>query len=192
MVYIYDIVSEEDINHQLDALLESLPPWRRRKALSYRNDLDRFLCAKAYLMLRDALMRDYGIQDEIRFAFNEYGKPFLAHHPDIHFSLSHCKKGVACAISYAPVGIDMEVIGYDDDTARYALTAGEYGQVLSSGNHAEEFTKIWTRKESYVKMLGTGLPGKPGGLVVQNAVFDTEVNREKGYVLSCCRPENLS
>ena len=185
-IYIYDLVSEESIGKQLDALMEIIPPWRKQKAHSYRNVLDRFLCAKAYLMLREGLRRDYGIYDEIRFAYNDYGKPFLPDHPEIHFNLSHCKKGVACAISYAPVGIDIEEIKYDDDIAKYVLDAGEYEKVSSSNNPAEDFTKIWTRKESYVKMLGTGLPTQLSSLVIPDAGFITEVNREAGYVVTRC------
>lgn len=183
-IYIYDILSEEGIGGELDALMDIIPPWRKQKVLSYRNLLDRYLCAKAYWMLRDGLMRDYGIYDEIRFAYNYYGKPFLPDHPEIHFNLSHCKKGIACAVSDVPVGIDIEEIQYDDDMARYVLDAGEYERVSSSDNPAEEFTKIWTRKESYVKMLGTGLPSQLSSLVIPDSGFTTQVNREAGYVVS--------
>lgn len=184
MIYLYNIVSEEGIGAELDALMDIIPPWRKEKVLSYKNVLDRFLCAKAYLMLRDGLMRDYGIYDEIRFAYNYYGKPFLSDHPEIHFNLSHCKKGIACAISSAPVGVDIEEIKYDDDIARYVLNAAEYENVSSSDNPAEEFTKIWTRKESYVKMLGTGIPTQMSSLVLPDNGFTTQVNREAGYVVT--------
>ena len=105
VVLIVEIVEEKDVKNQLSLILDRIPRWRREKVLSYRNDIDRYLCAKSFMLLQEGLMRDYGVADEIRFSFNRYGKPFLADHPEIHFNLSHCRKGVACAIADSPVGV---------------------------------------------------------------------------------------
>lgn len=64
------------------------------------------------------------------------------------------------------------------------VLAAEYEKVSSSDNPAEEFTKIWTRKESYVKMLGTGIPTQMSSLVLPDNGFTTQVNREAGYVVT--------
>ena len=184
-----EIVEEKDVKNQLSLILDRIPRWRREKVLSYRNDIDRYLCAKSFMLLQEGLMRDYGVADEIRFSFNRYGKPFLADHPEIHFNLSHCRKGVACAIADSPVGIDIEEILYDDAVARYILSEEEYREVTTSNNKAESFTKKWTEKESYLKMLGCGLLDNMKELDTGRVLFSTRIEREAGVVVTLCSRE---
>ena len=184
-----EIVEEKDVKNQLSLILDRIPRWRREKVLSYRNGIDRYLCAKSFMLLQEGLMRDYGVADEIRFSFNRYGKPFLADHPEIHFNLSHCRKGVACAIADSPVGIDIEEILYDDAVARYILSEEEYREVTTSNNKAESFTKKWTEKESYLKMLGCGLLDNMKELDTGRVLFSTRIEREAGVVVTLCSRE---
>ena len=184
-----EIVEEKDVKNQLSLILDRIPRWRREKVLSYRNDTDRYLCAKSFMLLQEGLMRDYGVADEIRFSFNRYGKPFLADHPEIHFNLSHCRKGVACAIADSPVGIDIEEILYDNAVARYILSEEEYREVTTSNNKAESFTKKWTEKESYLKMLGCGLLDNMKELDTGRVLFSTRIEREAGVVVTLCSRE---
>jgi 4'-phosphopantetheinyl transferase len=184
-----EIVEEKDVKNQLSLILDRIPRWRREKVLSYRNDIDRYLCAKSFMLLQEGLMRDYGVADEIRFSFNRYGKPFLADHPEIHFNLSHCRKGVACAIADSQVGIDIEEILYDDAVARYILSEEEYWEVTTSNNKAESFTKKWTEKESYLKMLGCGLLDNMKELDTGRVLFSTRIEREAGVVVTLCSRE---
>lgn len=185
-LYVYGIKPDENISNELNALLDKIPLWRKKKILSYKHDIDKFLCAKAYIILKDGLNSDYNINDEIKFSYNNYGKPFLINHPEIHFSLSHCRKGVACAISGTPVGIDIEEIMYDDDIANYILNKEDYQNVISSSNPAEYFTKLWTEKESYLKMLGCGIISNMKELITNNAHFSTSIDRDAGYIVTLC------
>ena len=50
------------------------------------------------LLLREVLRSQYGIT-ELNMKTNEYGKPYLADHEEIHFSLSHSGTMVICTIS---------------------------------------------------------------------------------------------
>lgn len=184
--YVYDILLEEDLSFQLSSLLDKIPIWRKEKVMSYKHDIDKYLCAKSFMLLKEGLSRDYYINDDIHFSYNRYGKPFLLGHPEIHFNLSHCRKGVACAISYNPVGIDIEEIVYDDDIAKFIFSEDEYEQVISSPNPAESFTKAWTEKESYAKMIGCGLLDNMKALRVKNALFSTKINRNVGYIVTVC------
>ena len=184
-----EIVEEKDVKNQLSLILDRIPRWRREKVLSYRNDIDRYLCAKSFMLLQEGLIRDYGVADEIRFSFNRYGKPFLADHPEIHFNLSHCRKGVACAIADSQVGIDIEEILYDNAVARHILSEEEYREVTTSNNKAESFTKKWTEKESYLKMLGCGLLDNMKELDTGRVLFSTRIERDAGFVVTLCSRE---
>lgn len=188
-LYVCDIVSEDCIGHQLNIILNNLPFWRREKVLSYKYDIDKYLCAKAFMLLKEGLSRDYDIKDEIHFSYNSNGKPFLMRHPEIHFNLSHCRKGVACAISKTPVGIDIEEIVYDDDLAKFVLNEDDYKDVIASNNPAESFTTAWTIKESYVKMFGWGILDNMKELDTKKTCFSTIIERELGYVMTICSKE---
>ena len=85
------------------------------------------------------------------------GKPYLSDN-SLHFSISHCDGLAVCALSEMPVGVDCESIRrtsnavmkrcYGDSEKRYVLTSKE---------NDNAFSRLWTLKESYVKMTGGGI-----------------------------------
>lgn len=175
-----DNIPEEDISRALD----QLPSWRLEQALSYKRPLDRFLSAKAYLLLRDALEKVYGLRGDVSFAYGPHGKPFLKEHPEIHFNLSHCRKCVCCILSSAPVGIDVEGIQYDADISQVAFSASEREAILRAERKDVAFTRLWTMKESMLKLSGEGLSDDLKGLLDKDTPsFSLDINLEKGYVL---------
>lgn len=150
---------------------ELLPEWRRQKACSYRFLIDKVLCTKAFLLLKDGLREHYGISEEIEFEFLDNGKPILKGFPNIHFNLSHCKKGVLCVISDSPIACDIEEIQVNIDTelVNYIFTPLEAHTILASPEPCLEFTKHWTVKEAIYK-LG------------HNGIVNTTIDLDKGYV----------
>jgi 4'-phosphopantetheinyl transferase len=89
--------------------------------------------------------------------YNEFGKPSLPNLP-VHFSISHCKDAVACAVSDHNIGIDVEsIVPYTPDVARKVCTAGEFKMLEQSSNKDVEFIKLWTAKEAISKYEGMGL-----------------------------------
>ena len=85
------------------------------------------------------------------------GKPCLLD-STIHFNLSHSGHFAACAVSDAPVGLDIQVISpCRDAVLRRCFCLDEQEYVRSSTDPDEAFTEVWTKKESYLKALGLGL-----------------------------------
>jgi phosphopantetheinyl transferase len=76
---------------------------------------------------------------------DENGKPFFPARPDIHFSLSHSKTHVLCAIADCPVGADIETIREISPHLRDRVCAPEENL---------DFFKLWTLKESFIKLRG--------------------------------------
>ena len=185
----FDILPEYDIQAVLPELLDKLPPWRLEKALAYRFELDRFLCAKSFLMLEEMLADSYGIAPCPAFSYDAHGKPYFAEYPDIHFNISHCHQGVACALADRPVGVDIEEIRYHGQVAEKVLNSNELEQVNSAADPAEKFAEFWTRKESFVKLIGKGLtvPLKDILAAAEKVVFDTRINRQVGYVCTLAK-----
>ncbi len=91
-----------------------------------------------------------------------HGKPFLASHENLHYNISHCSDMVACAISHAPVGVDIEEIrDFPEHILRRVLTDDEKAFLNQVGTDSisrnEWFYRLWTLKESRIKHSGMGL-----------------------------------
>jgi len=124
---------------------------------------------------------DLGIDAEILFEENEFGKPFMttSHkvtskspcdlNSNIEFNISHsgnmiligfrfCKNNVINA--NPQIGVDIEKIKPDFDFELVLdefFTPKEQEAIWKSENSSETFFKFWTQKEALVKATGTGL-----------------------------------
>jgi 4'-phosphopantetheinyl transferase len=62
------------------------------------------------------------------------------------------------AVSETPIGIDIEAIRpFNEGLMRKTMNSEEQTYILSSLNPEIEFIRLWTQKEAYVKMQGTGI-----------------------------------
>ena len=78
-------------------------------------------------------MLEYGIDETPVFTYDSKGKPLLQGHPDIHFSLSHCRDAVAVAVNDYPIGIDIETTGhYSPEVARRVMSDDEMREIEAS------------------------------------------------------------
>ena len=174
-------ITEEEINRLLPLVSDE----RREEALRYKHLFGQFACLKSYVMLREMLEKR-GLTHPFRFERNEHGKPFLADHPEIHFNISHCKNGIAVAVSDHPVGIDIESYReVSDSLLRYTMNEEEQRIIKESDDPVRTFTEYWTKKEAVFKLHGTGITREGlHNLLCGDEVVETHVNEEKRYVLS--------
>ena len=184
MIYLNDDITSLD----LAAALQQLPQWRREQALRYRHEIDRKLNAAAYMLLWQGLKAGYGLEAPPELALLPGGKPYLKGHPDIHFNLSHCPKAALCAIAGVPVGADIESIRpYNPQLARRVLSEAEVEQVESSPSPDIVFARLWTMKESLLKLTGEGIRRDLKSVLVNiSARFATTINTARGYVFTVC------
>ncbi len=99
-------------------------------------------------------------EEEIVLERNEKGKPYIKDR-DIFRSVSHSGDFVVVAVDIVPIGIDIEVIKpanlkiadkvCSESDKQFILTAQTDDEKLLN------FLKIWTAKEAYFKMKGTGI-----------------------------------
>lgn len=134
------------------------PQWRRDKMLNYKFLKGRVQNALAYLLLIYALREEGAFYEMPEFYYGEHDKPYLKNYPDWHFNFSHCKNAVCCVLSHKEVGVDIEEVGnYKESLAEYISNEEELDFLHNSENQADEFYKLWTRKEAVFKMTGSGI-----------------------------------
>ena len=183
MIYLYDTL-ENYSDEQYLKHLNARPAWRREKALQYKKLDDRKRSVLAFVLLQRALREEYGITELPEFVYNEFGKPSFQNLP-IHFSLSHCKDAVACAVSDHNIGIDVEsIVPYNPDVARRVCTADELKMLEQSSNKDVEFIKLWTVKEAISKYEGRGLSLPFSEIDVSKYAVHTNMFKSKNLVLS--------
>ncbi|MDH5518385.1 MAG: 4'-phosphopantetheinyl transferase superfamily protein [Gammaproteobacteria bacterium] len=100
---------------------------------------------------------------EIVYRKNDYGKPYLNHNSPIRFNLSHSHNLAVIAISaHAEIGVDLEYMERKNDWAKLArrfFSAEEIEDLFQQQqeNQRTRFFQLWTRKEAFIKALGSGL-----------------------------------
>lgn len=170
----------------LDEALGDVSEQRRRKALAFKHELGRRQSVLAYRLLKQALAKEYDLIGNPVFDYGEHGKPYLIGHPEIFFNMSHCAAAVACAVSDRPVGVDVESIRPLRPTlAKYVLNDDELSLVMSSDRPDREFTRLWTMKESLLKLRGTGLRDDLQSLLPCDDVSFTTKEAD-GFVVTVC------
>ena len=100
--------------------------------------------------LLDYVLKKYKIEDEI--IYNEYGKPYLKK-KELYLNLSNSYDYSVCVISDKEIGVDIEKIQIKPRLIDKICTEEEKEKIKTS----KDFTKIWVKKESYVKYLGIGI-----------------------------------
>ena len=180
-------------------LLPLVSAQRCEQALRYTHTFGQYCCLKSYEMLQQLLTScRYPISNSPlgrpiaalprpintpSFLYNEHGAPYLEVGP--YFSISHCKQGIVVAVSETPIGIDIEAIRpLNEGLVQKAMNPQEQAQIAAAANPEQEFIRLWTRKEAYVKMLGTGIISD-----MHQILQDTEalqwheiVDINKGYI----------
>ena len=189
-IYICDNISSfsEDEYRMTYALM---PQSRQEKVDNLLFNDSKVRSVIAFQLLQKGLEKDFNIHSPIDFYYNRYGNPFLINTPAVHFSLSHSDNAVLCIIGDQNVGIDVEDIRSPSvDLIKYCCNDREQHKVFTSMNSDEAFYKIWTQKESFLKMRGCGITEN-----IKNAInnvsitFHTQMFREKGYIYSWCKED---
>jgi 4'-phosphopantetheinyl transferase len=142
-------------------LLPLVSAQRKEQALRYKHTFGQYCCLQSYKMLCELLaewsrVHQLPINQQPIFLYNDYGAPYIEGGP--HFSISHCKRGIAVAVSENPIGIDIEAIRtFSPELMRKTMNEDEQLRITSSAIPEVEFIRFWTQKEALLKLQGTGI-----------------------------------
>jgi len=123
--------------------------------------------------MREVLSRYLDINAvDVQYIKGKKGKPYLSDEMGtankvLQFNLSHCAEVAILAISQqGEVGVDIESIDRKTDwqgIVKRFFTVQEQQALFSLPQDQQRlaFYELWTRKEAYMKVLGTGLSLSP-------------------------------
>lgn len=126
---------------------------------------------------------------EHEFIRNSSGKPSLkSPYQVFHFNLSHSENYFLMAVSLQPVGVDLEkknrkIPELKDIISRY-YSSEEQETVRNSAYPEESFLKIWTMKESVIKLFGTGIHENIKEINTRNLSGNQQLNKEMLHIYS--------
>lgn len=169
--YKYDIRGLTQEEYEKWYSLMSLEKKQRVDRFRFTDDKKRTVASE--MLARKAIAEwCYVSVEEIQFGLSEYGKPFVMGLA-VEFNISHSGDIVVCAVDNKPVGIDIEKIRpMDLNVIQCISTEKEIAYILGDNLNKDisckitndsvlsRFFEVWTLKEAYGKLKGTGINAK--------------------------------
>ena len=119
---------------------------------------DKINCLCANVLRKYLIFKLFEIDfEKQKLTFNSFNKPYLKNYDNIFFNVSHSDFYVACAINNKEIGVDIQKITkYNDNIAKFIFDNNEYEALKFSKNKDLDFTKLWAKTESILKLQGNG------------------------------------
>lgn len=172
---------------------------RRKQAAKYKVPADRHRCIAAGLLLQKVVGQER--LEKLTIKYGEYGKPYFAGPGNIHFNISHSGDYVVCAVGPDENGIDVEIPQTDYmGIAKLCMTSNELDWLCEVCGVKRDlrFIRLWTLKESFVKMTGRGLHDELSDINVLPAIFHGQCEGNYfceymvvGAAVSVCSPGRI-
>lgn len=187
MVYLY----AADISALLEPMehpevMEGLSEERKKKILAAKQKQKRLQSLGAGLLLKYVFHKHGFSSNTLRTDTN--GKPIAE---GICFNLSHSGNYVVCAVSDRQVGCDIEKIKEAPtqvEKRAFSPEENAYLKQFSGDAYNREFFRLWTEKESFLKMKGIGIRAPLQTLEITECYFkEYEI---PGYQVTVCAEEN--
>ncbi len=145
-------ISDDEIGQYL----ENLPGFMKAQVMRYKHKSDQKSRLLARLMLLYS-MEETGVDFLLKnWKVNTYNKPSIDGW--YHFNISHSGELVVLSYSNDPIGVDIEQQIQIDFKELIGCFHPEERSILEqSGNDKKCFYTFWSRKESLLKAVGTGI-----------------------------------
>lgn len=138
---------------------------KRRKVWEHRKDgREKRRSLGAGLLLHYALCEYLHLPREKTPPFctgqGQWGKPYLTEYPNVYFNLSHSGRYVCCAVSEQEIGVDIQEHRNSRKGIAQRFFTQEDNRLLQELEDAkarEMFFRIWSIRESYIKLTGQGI-----------------------------------
>lgn len=161
---------------EYEAVYEALSPSRKRHIDAFSNAAARRSSLAGELLLRKLLAEEGVLAVPERLPG---GQPAVPGNP-VFVSISHCDDRVVCAVSKTPVGIDIEKVRPIRPGMAERVCTPEELRYVRAGEEEMRFFEIWTAKEAYFKMKGTGITSLQA---INILTLPRQIFRQEGYLI---------
>lgn len=186
----------------------SLPEFITRENSDYINEISSKKSVKSRaqsligLSILSSLLGDVWEENEAPIIKRDKNsRPYIENCDRIDFNISHSDSLVVCAVATAEngaakprIGVDAEEMSQKDriGLAERFFAEGEKEELRRSDNKPLLFAKLWTRKEAYIKWLGTGLATPLSSFdITKELPVRLETFNMDGNVITVCADSSL-
>ena len=184
----YIICKVDDVNEKELAFLYSfLPKSRKNKVDKIKIQKNKEISIISYFMVKKLL----NLKKILDFSYTKNGKPYIKNKP--YFNISHSKNIIVVACDEKPIGVDIqEIIPYSEKLANYICNKKELKQIKTSKNKNNELTKLWVKKESYIKLKGKTICCDLKKVLNKNSIYNFKIKKyENNYICFCQKKSNF-
>ena len=167
------LCQSDSVQDRTDYFMSALSSEEKARAERFKFDIHRNRFVLYHGFMREVLAKYLNVDPAaIEYKTGDKGKPSLSDSTcetqSLQFNLSHTQDNAMLAVTKkAEVGIDIEHIDRNTDwkgICQRFFTQPEQKALFSIETLEEQeraFYELWTRKEAYMKVLGTGLSLSP-------------------------------
>ncbi|MBQ9504028.1 MAG: 4'-phosphopantetheinyl transferase superfamily protein [Lachnospiraceae bacterium] len=186
--------------NEFEKAYSSLTDYRKKRVNQCkREEVKRLSLATGHLMVR--VLRKYGVDPE-KVSVGEFGKPFLPG-GELYFSLANENTQAVMAVSKRDIGCDLERVTMSRYSQlmvdkKYLPGEKKYINSLPFEKRLLPFFRVWTQKEAYGKLLGTGIEDAIllDTVIIHNGSFEMGSrffnmseypHPDQNYIISVCQ-----
>lgn len=162
MIYIFSSHIDSDWSESDEKMLKYVSLNRRDKITKIKSLSQKKLTLYSALLVRMQLSKLSGVPNSmLNFETTSNGKPICKNFDNLFFSFSHTNEFILLAISDNEIGADVELVREISlNVAKRFCVEKELTYINENINEWKgyhNFFNIWTKKEAYIKYIGTGL-----------------------------------
>lgn len=155
-----EFLKDDEIYNSALSLLQDT---KKEQLFKIKSENAKRLCLCAELLLIKAA-REKGYKTLPEIVFGEHKKPYFKNN-EFYFNASHSGGYAALAVCDCEVGCDIEKVrDIDFSVTKKIFTdteLSEFSELKTQSAKKEYFFKKWVKKESYLKMKGSGITVSP-------------------------------
>lgn len=163
-------------------MYQFLPEERKVKTDKLQGDTHKVFSVLEYFVVKK-LVKAKGLPN---FTYNKYGKPALKGCKK--FNVSNSKNVMVVAISDDEIGVDIQFVGeFKQSLANYVCSKKELNALCASEQKEIDFTKLWTKKESFIKLHGSTIGRNLKTLLRREDLYKFDHYAYKDYQICVCQ-----
>lgn len=134
-------------------------------------------------------IKNQGILADYTIARTDKGKPYFVNQSDLLFSISHTTNYIAVCFDNKDIGIDIESLRLGKRTISKRFFHEQENNYLNSLPEQDKdaaFTQLWTIKEAFVKMTGTGIANNFDNIDLspKEFILNQSYTKNNAYIIS--------